>query len=350
MYLMTWSILGIGIVTLPPDIAQFTVRDAWVVPLFFMLGVTISAGVCTLWVHTFPGESLSDGLVSAFGGVVGRAAGGWLLIWFMVATSMFFRQLILFITTTTLSKTPYYLVTGAAMFVVCYGVSRGIESLGRLAEFLTPLGLIVGFTVWGLSLKNADFSQLRPILADGWTPVLRGAVLPSTSFSLELIFSLQFIAVLRNAKTIGKDLLLVGGILSVLGVLTEVTIVSVLGPSVTYLSLPIMEVIRGIQIGQFLERLDTLFVMGATSTIILEISVLLYGLSTITEQLFRLPTHRNITWSVGVAIWAVSVLIFRNEPELRHFTMYVSPMYFTFSLLVIPMLAVIVKTIRRRFL
>lgn len=348
VYLMMWAILGVGIIILPPSISQFTIRDGWIVPLFFMVGTFISAGVCTLWVRTFPGQSLSDGLESAFGPWLGRVAGSWLLLWFLIATSMFFRQLILFITTTTLSKTPYYIITGVAILTVCYGAYHGIESLGRLAEFLTPLGFITGAVLWMLSLQNADFSQLRPVLADGWTPVLRGSVLASTSFSFEFIFALQFISTLRNGKTIGKDILIVGAVLSALGLVIEATVVSVLGAPVTYLSLPIMEVVRGIRIGQFVERLDTLFVMGVISTIIIEMTVLVYGFSTGIERIFRLPAHKNITWSTGAVIWAISILIFRNEPELREFILYVSPAYFTVSLVFMPLLAILVQTIRKR--
>ncbi|QQE79585.1 hypothetical protein [Alicyclobacillus sp. SO9] len=36
MYLMIWVILGTGIVLLPLAIAQFTIQDGWMVPLFFL--------------------------------------------------------------------------------------------------------------------------------------------------------------------------------------------------------------------------------------------------------------------------------------------------------------------------
>ncbi len=346
IYMMIWSILGVGMINLPSSIAHFTVRDAWMVPFFFVISSSIVAGICAVWVRFFPGQSLAEGLESSLGTWIGRAAELWFIVSLFLATSMFFRQLILFITTTTLAKTPYYIITGIAMFVACYGVYQGIESIARLGEFLTPLAAIIGLIVLVLSLPNADISQMQPVLADGWTSILRGAVLPSTTFSFELMFSLQFIPVLGNAKTIGRDLMIVAMILGALGMLIEATIVSVLGPSVMYMSLPLMEVARGVQIGQFVERLDTFFVMGAISTIILEISVLLYGLSIGIQRLFSLPTHKNITWAAGATIWGISILIFRNESELREFLLYVSPAYFTVSLLSVPLLAILVKTIR----
>ncbi|MCF8567072.1 spore germination protein [Alicyclobacillus tolerans] len=347
VYLMLWLILGTGIVLLPFAIAQFTIRDGWIVPVFFFMGTAFAAGVSVLFIRTFPNQTLMNGLETAFGSWIGRLFGIWLIVWFLIASSMLLRELSVFVENTALPKTPLYIISATIIIPIAYGVFQGLEVLGRLAEFLTPIAMILAFSLALVSLQNVDFSHLRPVLANGWTPVLRAAVLPATSFPFEFIFALQFVKALRGGKTFGRDLMLVGGFLSVAGMLIEGIVISVLGPAVTYLPIPVGEVVRGVRIGQFVERLDTIYAMGVIATMAVKISVFLYAMISSLQDVFRLPTTKNVTWPAGVAVWAANVVFFHNAPELQEFMVYTTPAYFGFSLVVLPLVAISVYRIKR---
>ena len=339
-YLMLWVIMGTGITVLPFSIAQFTVRDGWMIPLFFFLGTVISAGVSVWFIRTFPNQSLLIGFETAFGTWIGRAIGIWILVWFLIHNGLLLRELSIFVEITSLPRTPFYIISAVIIIPITYGVFHGLEVISRLVEVITPIALILSLLIAILSLQNVDVSQLRPVLANGWTPVLRAAVLPSTSFSLQLIMALQVIKSLHNGKTFGRDLLLVGAILALAGVLIEGIITSVLGPASTYLALPVGEVVRGIRIGQFVERLDTIYVMGAMATMTFKISFFLYAMTLTMKEVFRLPTTKNMALPAGVAVWTANILFFHNSPDLHDFMLYTSPAYYVFTLLVLPLLAI----------
>jgi spore germination protein KB len=78
---LVWCVLGTGIVTVPFVIAQFTVRDSWITGLLFGVGGLLSAGVATLFVHSFPNRSLTSSLIDAFAERLGRVFGLWFLVW-----------------------------------------------------------------------------------------------------------------------------------------------------------------------------------------------------------------------------------------------------------------------------
>jgi len=349
MYLMIWVILGTGIVLLPFAIAQFTINDGWMVPFFFFGGTIVAAIVCVVFIRTFPNQSLANGLETAFGPWLGRLIGVWMMIFFFVFSAMLLRELTIFVEVTSLPETPMYLISATILVPISYGVFQGVEVVGRVAEFLTPVALMIGVILAVLSIQNADFSQIQPALAHGWTPVLRGSVLPATSFPFEFIVVLQFVKSMRGGKTLGRDLLWVGASLTVFGVLVEMLIISVLGPSITYLSLPVAEVIRGIRIGEFVQRFDTIYVMGVIATMVLKISVFLYAMSSAMQDTFRLPTFRNVVWPNGIAIWTASILFFHNSPDLHEFMVYVTPAYFSFTLVLIPILAVVTFRLKKVF-
>jgi spore germination protein KB len=315
MYLMLWLVLGTGITVLPFSIAQFTILDGWLVPLFFFIGAAVVAAIGVMFIRTFPNQTLMKAFETAFGPWFGRAVGLWVLVWCFVHTGLLLRELSLFVFITSLPRTPHYIAAGVITTPIAYAVFHGLEVVGRLAEFLTPIALMLAFLLAILSLQNIDLSQLRPVLADGLTPVLRAALLPTTSFCFQFLIALQFVTSLNGGKTFGRDLLLVGAVLSVAGFLIEGIIISVLGPSATYLSLPVGEVVRGVRIGQFVERVDTLYVMGAMATMVIKMQVFVYVTASIMKELFRLPSTKHVVWPVSVAAWTGSILYFHNASD-----------------------------------
>lgn len=345
-YLLVWIILGTGIVALPFSIAQFTVRDGWLVPLFFFLGIAFVTTVGVLFIRTFPNQSLMNGLETAFGPWIGRAAEIWMLILFLILAGTLLRELSVFVETTSLPRTPLYLISAVITVPIAFAAFQGLEVIGRLAEFLTPVALIIAVVLSVLSFQNVDFSQLRPILANGWTPVLRASLLPATTFPFEYILTLQFAKSLSDVRAFGKDMFLVGAFLSITGIGIEIIVICTLGSSVAYLNLPIVEVIRGIRIGDFVQRLDTIYIMGVMATMVIKISTNLYVMSSGVQDVFRLPSTKHIAWPAGAAVWSANIVLFPNSSALQEFIVFISPAYFGFSLVMVPLLAVLIHRVR----
>ena len=342
------SILGTGIVTIPYIIAQFTVRDGWISSLLFAVGGLLSATVAALFLYSFPNRSLTLGLIDAFGPWVGRVFGVWFLVWLYLINCTTLREGAEFVGTTILPKTPIYIIGFAGAIGVSYAVYMGAEVVMRNCEFIMPLALLVALVLFALSIQNMDIHNLMPVLADGWHPVLRGAAGPDLTFALELLIGLQFAQALRNNRTLPSDMAIATGIITIVGTIIMVYAISVLGQSTTYLDFPVLEIVRSIRVGGKLERLDTLYVMGVMSTILIKLSLFHYAWCEVMKDIFKLTSYRIVALSGGLFLWAGSMACFRSEGEMMRFIIFVAPAYFVVTLVGIPLLAVMVMPFRRR--
>jgi spore germination protein KB len=346
--ILVWSVLATGIVTVPFLTAQFTVRDGWISGLLFAVGGLVAAGVAALFVRSFPNRSLTSGLMDAFGPWLGRGFALWFLVWLYVLSCKILRVGELFIGTTIMPKTPPYLLGLFAMIGISFVVYMGAEVIVRDAEFITPLAMIVAPALIGLAMQHFDIHQLQPVLADGWKPVLRGAVAPGVTYALELLIVLQIAHALRNSRSMFTDMVIITGILTVLSAATMAISAGVVGQAASYLNYPVLEVVRTIRVGRFLERLDTLYVMGVMSTICIKLAAFHYVWCEGMKDVFKLSSHRVVTLSGGLLLWAGSIAFFRNAAEVTEFVMFIAPTFVVVTLVGIPLLAVVVMTFRTR--
>lgn len=145
--ILFWSVMGTGVLTLPWAIGQFVIRDSWISALWLFLIPMFAAGIGILFVHTFPGQTLVEGLLRAFGPWLGRLWSVWLLLWLLLFTPMVIRELTLFLEVTVLPQTPLYVLSGLAVVATAYLASAGLEVIGRVAVLITPIALIGTFAL-----------------------------------------------------------------------------------------------------------------------------------------------------------------------------------------------------------
>ncbi|MBX6395990.1 MAG: endospore germination permease [Alicyclobacillaceae bacterium] len=346
VFLSLWIVLGTGILVMPFAIAQFVVRDAWITAFLFALGGVVVTGVIALFRWTFPRQSLVEGCHTAFGPVIGRVLSFWFLYLVFINDCFVLREISVFVNTAVLPITPNYFLTALFIIPVAYAVYQGLEVIGRMAEIITPVGIGITLILFLLAIQNADPSHIRPVLADGWKPVLQGGVV-LWAFAWEFLLLLQVGEAVPPRRLV-KDLLITTLIITLAGVVAEVTIPMVLGQSLTYSTYPILEVVRTIRFGEFIERLDTLYVMGVVTTIFLKLSLIHYVFVTGISRWFGLRHYRPAVWSGGAAVWAGSLFFIHDSTAMMDFLLYTLWGYFTFTGMVIPLMAVAVQRWRRR--
>ena len=341
-----WVVMGTGYVTLPAAIAAFTGPDGWMVPVFFLFSCLVMIALIALFLKSFPGKTLVEGLTDAFGRWLGVAAGLSVLLWFYLVLCTVVREVVMFINIAVLVRVPPYVTAGLTVVALGYAISQGVEVLGRLAQLITPVVAFITIILLALAQQHANPGHLLPVLADGWTPVLRGSV-PATVYAMELAVALLGVPILAKPARIPRDVLLVSVVLTVAGLLIELTVILVLGPSVSSASFPILEVVRTIEYGHFLSRLDALYVMSVVVTIFLKLGFLHYGLVSETQRLFRLSHPRDVVWGASFAVWAGSVALFPDQAAVSNFILNSVFGYFGASVIILPLFAIVVQRLRK---
>ncbi len=327
---------------MPLAISHFTVRDGWISALLFSISSLIVAATCALYLRAFPTTRLSEAIVTTFGPIVGHALGLWLAVWLWIHTALSLNQFMHFVATTVMPRTPLPVLEFALFFPITYAVFLGLEVIARFGEFIIPITIPVFGVLTGFMVLKMHIQALVPILADGWSPVLQASLQPDVSFALQLLLVLEILPELRDPETLSRDVLLVGAMVTISFVIIEIIAVATLGGAATYLQYPMLEVIRGIEAGRFIQRLDTIYVMGMVVVIMLKAATLQYMLHSSIRSVFKVPVSPILLMSGTALTGASGIYFWRNNFEFAHYSLFVSPAYFCATLLVLPLATVLV--------
>ncbi|MCW6061934.1 endospore germination permease [Clostridium sporogenes] len=190
VFIIAGSMLGIGILSLPADLAKIAHNDGWI-------GVVISSVypfymvICALII--FKDSSYQDTNIiqiskSYFGNILGSLLA-------LVFSFQFLAYII--ITSTNMSNMlrvylilflEQYRLAIPILAISIYTASKGIKTLGRINEiiFYSSIPLIL-ITV--LALKQGNILNIKPILGTPISSILKASVEPIYSFvGIEIIF------------------------------------------------------------------------------------------------------------------------------------------------------------------
>ncbi|WP_367306908.1 GerAB/ArcD/ProY family transporter [Alicyclobacillus acidocaldarius] len=334
--MLIWTVLGTGIVTMPGTIAQFTLRDAWISGFGLLLGAVMCAVISLAHARLFPGRTLTQAAIDVLGPVLGRAYGIWYLAYGFVTMATIGREMSAFIGISVLPNTPDFLVSALAFAVSMYLAYLGIEVVARVNEFILPLAAVVSPVLFLLAARLFDTSSFQPLLGDPASAAWRAAVVPAFAYGLEFAIALQWVSALRSPRTLPWDILIAGAISAfVLSALVTLT-VGVLGQPARYLNYPVLELVRAIRQGKFVERLDTLYVMGVAITLVLKLATFQLAVGEAVKDVSGSPERTWIPVPVALLGWSLSNYLFRNVFDVTNFILRDVPIYFLATVVLLP--------------
>ncbi len=242
-------------------------------------------------------------------------------------------------------NTPAHLL-GLPMIVLMFFVLwLDIQVIARMIEFSLPIiiGLLV---VIPLAMMNLDVNLLFPLAPDSWSDVWRASISPIFTYTIELMASLMLVDVIPDEKQLSRYLLLAGAIVVVIHTVGELMVILVLGDASKVLIYPVLEIVRSIRIGKYIERLDTIIVMGIITAGFFKLSLFHYGMVKSLQEISFITSKRSVIYLTAVAIWAGSDALFPTNKDAMEALLKFTPSYFIFSLLLLPLIAILVESLR----
>jgi spore germination protein KB len=218
-----------------------------------------------------------------------------------------------------MSQTPNLFVAAIIMLTIIYGVIVGIETLCRASEILFPLmifGLFMAILFLIITRGVIKLDKLLPMFENGlFFPIKKGWRLITFPYGELIAFTMLYKDV-NEPKKIKKYAVLAviseGIMLSIINLL----FITALGVSYASIStFPLLETLRLIKIGGFLERLDILIIVTMVVAGFMKISLFMYFGTLGVTQVFKLKSRNSLTLLLGVLIWVSSELIARNFPQ-----------------------------------
>lgn len=314
------SIMVTGILFLPIIGYRFAERDFWIAPILSSVVGFMMVGVMCQLHHYYPKETIIQYSCSILGKVGGRIIGALTLLYVIYIGYMSFWSYASFVNDYFLPQTPKTVILGSLVFVCACAVRGGIEVIGRLAELITPLLLILFSLIFILLVTEMDTRNLFPIFGRGVIPSIKASYFLNLWFSEFMLmgFLLPFLVNQQGGRKWGMI-----SVLSVMFTMVSLNIVILLafGKAIDGLSVPFSTAVQYINIGDFLAHLESLvmafWIMGA----FIKIAVLLYILSLGIAQWFSLSEYRPLVFPVALL---VILLAFWQIPNVATYFAFVT--------------------------
>lgn len=303
----------------PTELIRLTGQDSWMT-IWLAWAADVILAALYAWIGLrFPGQTMVEYAATSLGRWVGRPLAFQYPLYFFLTAIMVLRAQAHLVTVLFLPGTPGVVIAASIAGVAAFAALSGLEVLGRAAEVLVPLFVIGGAAVLVLAAPRLDPQWLKPVLEQGWGRPLTGV--PYALGYLGICMMMGMFQAYQNkpeqavlAKLFG---LTVGSI-----VLTGSTlaVIALVGPDVAGASLfPELAVSREISIADFLERLDSIWMMIHVGAGFLTVGALLWGAALGTAQTFGLPEYRRLVVPLALLAVPLAILFFRNTAVLISF-------------------------------
>lgn len=292
-------------------------QDVWLAMIIAMAAAGVMIAVYARVLKLFPGNGLYDILDLLFGKVMGRVL-SLLFIWYAFHLgAMVRRNFSEFVRIVSLPETPTCIIGFIASILTIWAVRGGIELLGRWISFFFPIMVFAIVFITLLSVPLMDFTNLKPVLYHGMSPVLSGAF---DVFSFPFAETVLFMAILNNLRenaspyrTYFTGLLIGGGILA----LITVRSILILGDVNTSLqNFASYASVRLINIGDFLQRIEASVSLVFIFSGFIKSTVCLYAVTEGTAYLFNIQDYHRITAPLGLLTTVFSITLYDGALEM----------------------------------
>jgi spore germination protein KB len=302
-------------------------QDIWIAVLVAMLMAVPTFFIYARLLSIFPGKNLFEILDAVFGNVMGKIF-ALPFIWYAIHLgSLVIRDFTEFIQITSLPVTPQYFVAIIMVLLCIWAARAGIEVIGRWISIIFPAAMIFILIITLLLFPLFEFKNLKPVLYNGFNPILETAFTIFTFPFAETVIFLAILNCLQSKCSTYKVYywsLLIGGSIMFFIIVNNILALGVANTSI--MNFVTFESARLISIG-FLERIE----VTVSSLILLsgfvKISICLYAASKGIAKVLNINNYKQIVAPVGLLMMILSIIIFRSTMEWYEFTVKTYKIY-----------------------
>jgi spore germination protein KB len=334
-------------------IASDAKQDAWIA---ILLGLT--GGIMLFFIYYklymyYPDLPLTSYVQEITGKWLGRFIGFLYIIYFIYLAARVLRDFGELLTTTIYNSTPLFVINTLMIITIIYGIHKGFEVIARVGEIY--FGVVYLTAILGMLLiifsGLIHLGNLKPILENGVKPVIKTFLTQTINFPFgEMVVFTMLLPFVNDKKKV-KIVCLSGMILSGINItITVVVNISVLGVNLFSLStFPLLTTVGKIQIADFIERLDVLFMLYLIIGGFFKIAIYYYAAVAGAADIFQLKNQRKLGFPLGIIVLFTSVTIASNYSEHIKEGLVVVPTYLHWPFqIIIPFMLLIIAFFRNR--
>lgn len=320
-YLLFISRTTVAISFLPSLTSADALQDAWLSALLSFLpgaAIILLIGKLALKFSEKDIVGYSEELLGAIPGKLLLLL--YLFLFLIIVASTDLRLYAGVIKTGFLTETPLVVIAGIMMLAVVAVVYAGLEPLGRCADVIFPVFLMLLIAGLLFPLVRADFQNLQPVLARGWSPVIMGSIIPTMITAAQYLHMSIIVPSLVEPQKALRAALWSFFLSIVVLVLYSVLVISVLGAEEgARSSFPVFRLLRAVSFSRFWERVEAVNIFSWGLGVFITVALGLYFSAWVISRLLGLGNYRPLLFPLAVIIVTLSVQQYVTTFEVWRF-------------------------------
>ena len=306
--------LAVKMFMLPALMLRVVGKDSYIVMLAWIAFEFIDLTFVLLLARRNPDKTMYEILTDAFGKVVSRVIVALFTLFVCAKGLLVLGELKTFFVVTMYADINWVVMLIPLMALLCAFGIRSLRSIGRTAELMTPVILVSTLVLSGLLLGDIEFSNLLPVMSNGFAPIKKGMLTFPMWFG-DVSFLLMFLGNIKiNRGFIWKSYLAKLVALALV-MLFSVTLFSTYANVSTLIDYGnnVSNMTQLSMGAQDNGRFDLMFYCIWLFTVFLKLALIFYFF---TRNLgFIVGTRNNyLTSLICAAVWyAVSAFVLKNE-------------------------------------
>lgn len=325
-------------------------QDSWIsVIVSFILGF-IPLAIFYLIINHNGKENIVDFVKSNCGNVLGGIINILTSLFIFVFTSLLLWNLINFISSQYLYKTPNLVISITFAIAIYYIVSKSINVIGRTSIILFYISIFL-FVFSGLGLVfSLDISNVLPTLEYGVMPIMNGS-LNYIAYNVLPLFLITIIP--RNELNDSNKKFIRNGIITYSVATLSLFIVvffilSIYGIEFAQiLQYPSYHILKRISILGFIQRVESILSIQWILDLFVVIVMGLYFVKTSICQTFSLKEHKYISFILTTLLVILTNYLFKNNTIGNKIILTVFPILNYLFFLIIPTIILIIIKVKK---
>lgn len=274
---------------------------------------------------------------------------GILYIWFFIHVSAItLRQLGGFLTSAVMEETPMLVFIISLALLAASAARNGVEVIGRTCQVIGPVMLATFILIVALVAKDVRPEALLPLFDQGFQEILYGGLIYMTRCT-EILVAAMVAPCLNLRQDIDKAVLAGFSGYFILFMIIDITVIGIFGvEEAKTLTFPIFSLTQMVSIGDFLERIEIIFLTVWILSLFIRVTIFYYAAALGTAQILRLKDYKPLILPLGAIIVSLSVFLFESQADIKKFTSYETWTVYALPFVVLLPLALIFTELVRK--
>lgn len=343
------SIIGVGILSLPREVAEIAKQDAWISVILTTVIFAISACLVVDTSRCYPGETFDVYIKKILGVLPGRALLILITLYCMMITGMEIRSFSVIIKLFVLDQTPLELIAGVTLFA-SYIIGRfGVVPIVYFVEAMFVPTMVGFFVLISLAYGLVDLHELRPVLEDK-VKIIKA--IPACGLALsgpEVLagFVIAYLYQPAKEKVLKLTLAAYGIVLFQYTLVMIISIGAFSSDELHYIVYPTTMLLRSVEFtGGVLERLDAFFMILYIPIAFTTVLLWHYYSSFLLTKQLKFEEQRPVLLLL-VPILYIIVQAVPQAPSAFKLSELISKVTLGYGIIVVPVIWLIARLRRR---